>query len=200
MDFCEISYLEFLKSFIPTFAKTRKNTTLQEDQHSYVYKFLALIRLHNSDRRRSRWRDEAEEPATPGVVSWQAFHRKGWVHSRTSTCEICGGQSGIGTGICPGSSTSRYYQSTNVPMESFFLIWCSYQKDQWRSLRMPWKVLSLSRQAGFPVGHELRPMKKVYGLNITSVYDWYFVVSETSIITNHKPICKKREKFIACVT
>jgi hypothetical protein len=55
MDFCEISYLEFLNFFrlISTFAKTRKSITLQEDQHSYVYKFLALIRLHNLDRRYS---------------------------------------------------------------------------------------------------------------------------------------------------
>jgi len=115
MDFCEISYLEFLKSFIPTFAKTPKNITLQGDQRSYVYKFLALIRLHNSDRRSSRWRDEAEEPAMPAVVSWQAFHRKGWVRSPTSTCEICGGQSGIGAGICPGSSTSPVITSPPMP-------------------------------------------------------------------------------------
>jgi hypothetical protein len=51
----------------------------------------------------------------PGVVSWRAFHRKGWVRSGTSTCEICGGQSGIGTGFCPGTSTSPVITSPPMP-------------------------------------------------------------------------------------
>ena len=50
-------------------------------------------------------------------------------------------------------------------------ICCAYPKDQWRSLGMAREVLLLSRQTDFPVGHELRPIKKVYDLNITSVYD-----------------------------
>jgi hypothetical protein len=44
-------------------------------------------------------RDEADDPAMPGVVIWQAFHRKAWVRSRASKCEICGGQRALRQGF-----------------------------------------------------------------------------------------------------
>jgi hypothetical protein len=52
----------------------------------------------------------------------------------------------------------------------------SYQRDQWRTLTMAWKILSPSRQTLFPV----EATKKVHDLNITRAYDWYVVVSEIS--------------------
>lgn len=138
----------------------------------------------------------------PGVVSWRGFRHKGWVLSRTCTCEICCGQNDIGTGFCSGTSLLSLLPVHHCPigMGFFFFFACfSYQKGQWRSLRMAWKVLSLFRRTVLPLGHELRPMKEVYDLNVTSTYDWYFVFSDTSI-TNHKSIYKKRKKFIKCVT
>jgi len=48
--------------------KPEKKITLQEDQHGYIYKFLALIRLHNSDRRCSLWRTR---------WSWRSSHAWG---------------------------------------------------------------------------------------------------------------------------
>jgi hypothetical protein len=38
------------------------------------------------------------------AVSWWYLTIQAWVQSQVSSCKICGGQSGIGTGCCPSTS------------------------------------------------------------------------------------------------